>query len=121
MSSETFRPQQAGDAPSGHGTFEAPERIGGPLKPNHLVTTKIGIEEATPILHRLRVRCKTSLFMAETILNESAMVPAEYRLEIMDPIDPAKPACKQYTSIIFNALKEAGVPAQLPGDESDRT
>jgi len=104
------------------GHIEIPERIGGPLKPNHLVTSKMGIEEAMPILDRLKVQRKISLYMAEVRLNEDAVAPAEYRLEIMDPNDSEKPASEEYVREVFDALQEARVPVQKAArGEDDET
>jgi hypothetical protein len=123
MGFETISPYEAEDNSAyRQGNFEAPERLGGPLKQNHFLTTKIGMEEATPILDRLKVRHKLSLYMAEASLNTEAVVPAEYRLEIMDPVKPDKPASEEYVQYVFNALKEAGVPVQKAArNENDET
>jgi hypothetical protein len=113
MGFETSSSYEAGDNSSYvEGQFEVPERIGGPLKPNDLLTTKIGMEEATPILDQLKVRSNMSLFMAEARLNAEATIPAEYRLEIMDPNEPEKPASEDYVQNVFRALKNARVPVQ---------
>lgn len=86
------------------------ERIGGPLKPNEFVATKLGLDEAKPILEQLKVHYKTTLYLPETPLNQVASSPAEYRLEIMDPNDPNKPALEPYVQSVFETLKQARVP-----------
>jgi hypothetical protein len=91
---------------------------GGPLKPHDLLTTKLGIDEATPVLHRLKVPHKISLYSPEVPLSEEAVSPAEYRISIFDPNTPDQPARQEYVEAIFAALREAGVPVQktAPGE-----
>jgi hypothetical protein len=72
------------------------------------------MSEATPILDRLHVVRQISLLSAEASLNSEAVVPAEYRIEIMDAKDPTLPAPAEYVQYVFHELKEARVPVQKP-------
>jgi hypothetical protein len=85
-------------------------RFGGPLKPNDLLTSKLGIDESKPILERLKVSYKISLLTPEIPLGGGAFAPAEYRIEVMHPNAPEKPAPEPYVRFLFDTLREARVP-----------
>jgi hypothetical protein len=118
MGFETFPSNE----PTGHGYFDPEhlersyELLGGPFKPNDLVTTKLGLTEARPILDQLSVICKITLSTREVPLlsdvSPTAFAPAEYRITIMDPIHPDQPGSEQYVQSIVSALKEARVPVE---------
>jgi hypothetical protein len=95
------------------------EPIGGPLKPNHLITTRIGVKEAGLILDQLKVVHKVSLLVPEVPLgNRGAVAPPEYRIEIMNATDRSQPASEEYVRFVYEAIKEARVPIQrvIPTD-----
>ena len=86
-----------------------PERIGGPLRPNHLMTTDV--RGAEPLLEQLHVDYKVSIMTEEMPLGtHRAFAPAEYRIEIMDPAHRSEPAPEQYVRFVYSALKDARVP-----------
>jgi hypothetical protein len=95
------------------------ERLGGPLRPNHLLSTELGIDEAKPILEQLRVVHKISLYTPEVPLGREAAAPAEYRIEIMDSVAPNSPASEEYVQHVFSALREARVPVQRADPHPD--
>jgi len=104
------------------GSVEVPERVGGPLKRNQLLTSELGAKEAVPILDRLKVLYKINLFTVERPLNAKAAAPAEYRIQIMDPNEPNTPASEDYVQYVFNTLKGARVPVEKgTGDEGGNT
>lgn len=86
------------------------ERLGGPLKANDLLTTKLGIDEAMPVLRRLDVPHKISLYSSEVRVSEEGNAPAEYRIEIMDPGRPDIAAQDEYVRNVLHALRAANVP-----------
>src|SRR5580700_743703 len=84
-------------------TFD--EWIGGPLKPNDLLTTSVG--ESERLLKQLEVHYELSLCVPEKPLGGTTFVPAEYRIEVMDPSAPDKPAPETYVRFVFDTLREA--------------
>lgn len=82
--------------------------IGGPLKPNHLLTTSA--REAKLVLDRRCISYRISLCSPERSLGGTSFVPAEYRIEVMDPVDPSKPAAAPYVLFVCQTLREEKVP-----------
>lgn len=124
MSFESPHPDEAKDINVARSAqyVESPEFMGGPLRPNHLLTSKLGAEEASLVLDRLNVRRKVSESVAEITLNANAVAPAEYRIEIMNPNDPDKAASEEYVQSVFIALRKAQVPVRrVASDNSKQT
>ncbi len=89
------------------------EIIGGPLQHNHLITTRVGIREADPLLEQLQVVYKVSLLTPEMPLGtQGAVAPAEYRIEIMDPANRTEPASEEYVRFVYSILKNGMVPVE---------
>src|ERR1700675_1839902 len=110
ISFEVIKPadSEGRESPSAERQATFDERIGGPLKPNDLLTT--ATNEAKPILEQLGVHYKTSLCTPEKSLGGTAFVPAEYRIEVMDPNAPHQPAPEPYVQFVFDTLRKARVP-----------
>jgi|SRR5580704_1898575 hypothetical protein len=116
MSFETF-PPQGSEGNDTHDLEQLPgfdERLGGPLKPNHFLTTRLAVDRVKPILEHLKVHNKISLYTPEISLGMTpsgeSFAPAEYRIEIMDPNAPEKPAAPSYVQFVFDALRKAELP-----------
>jgi len=97
------------------------ERFGGPLESNHFLTTKLGLDEAKPILERLKIPYRTSLYAPEMPIGEEAVAPAEYRIEVMDGHAPNQAASEDNIQVVFNALKQGGVPVQRSASHRSET
>ena len=98
--------------------FEVRERIGGPLKANHLAMTKLGMKEAEQIFDSLHVARKVSLLSPEMSLSSEAVVPAEYRVEIMGANRTDMPAGDAYLEHVVDELRTNRVPFQRGAAES---
>jgi hypothetical protein len=89
-----------------------PERIGGPLKANELLTSALGVKEAKTVLDDLEVQYLISLYTPEIPLGEIAEAPAEYRIQIMDCNHAQLPASEAYVRDVVDNLRRAHVPVQ---------